>query len=67
MKAILKFTLPEEQHEFDCARLGEDANLAIWHINERCRSMLKHGDPSPELEAFIAEIRELIPDECLLS
>lgn len=62
----MRFTLPDEQHEFDTARLGQDAVLALWSIAERCRAVLKHGDPSPELEAFIREIRELIPEECLM-
>ena len=61
----MRFTLPEEQHEFDAARLGHDAVSALWHIAERCRGTLKHCEPGPELEAFIGEIRELIPDECL--
>ena len=66
MQAILKFTLPDEQHEFDSARLGQEAVSALWQIAERCRVTLKHCNPSPELETFIREIRELIPEECLM-
>lgn len=65
MKAILRFDLPEDQSEFDAAIHGREAISALWDIDQRCRSALKHGDPSEETAAILREIREMIPPECL--
>lgn len=60
----LRFTLPDEQHEFDQARLGRSACGTLWDIDQRLRALLKHGDPS-EAEARLAEeIRQMIRDGC---
>jgi hypothetical protein len=34
-------------------------------IDERCRSLLKHGDPSDETARLVEEIRGMIPGEML--
>jgi hypothetical protein len=65
MKATLQFTLPEEQSEYDAARLGSKALLTLWEIDQRCRGLLKHGEPT-EAEARLAEeIRAMIDAELL--
>jgi hypothetical protein len=65
MKATLQFNLPEEQSDFDAARLGSRALLALWEIDQRCRGLLKHGEPT-EAEARLAEeIRAMIDAELL--
>jgi len=65
MKATLEFDLPDEQGEFDAARLGREALLALWQIDQRCRSLLKHGEPSDGERRLAEEIRGIIPGEML--
>jgi hypothetical protein len=63
--ATLRFTLPDEQGDYDAARLGGKALLALWEIDQRCRSLMKHGDPTPEARKLAEEIRGMIPGEML--
>jgi hypothetical protein len=65
MKATLEFDLPDEQGEFDAARLGHKALTTLWDIDQRCRSLLKHGDPSDETARLAEEIRGMIDGELL--
>jgi hypothetical protein len=65
MKATLSFNLPDEQGEFDAAQLGHKALTTLWDIDQRCRSLLKHGDPSDETARLAEEIRGMIPGEML--
>jgi hypothetical protein len=65
MKATLEFDLPDEQGEFDAARLGSKALLTLWEIDQRCRSLLRHGNPTPETARLAEEIRGMIPGEML--
>ena len=62
--ATLRFTLPDEQADFDAARLGRQMAATIWEIDQRCRSLLKHGDPSEETARLAEEIREIIRNGC---
>ena len=64
MKAALTFTLPDEQGDFTAAINGRKAFLALWEIDQRCRSLLKHGEPGDEARRLAEEIRQLIRDEC---
>ena len=59
------YTLPDEQAEFDAARLGREALTTLWEIDQRCRSLIKYGEPSEETERLAEEIRAMIPGECL--
>jgi len=63
--AILKFTLPDEQAEYDAARLGSEAMQVLWQIDQTCRSLLKHGTPTAEERRLAEQIREMIPGEML--
>jgi hypothetical protein len=65
MIVTFRFTLPEEQGEFDAARLGSKALLALWEIDQRCRSLIKHGEPTPEQATLAEEIRAMIDAELL--
>jgi hypothetical protein len=65
MKATLTFRLPDEQGEFDAARLGSKALMTLWDINERCRGLLKHGSPTDETARLAEEIRAMIDGELL--
>jgi glutamate-1-semialdehyde aminotransferase len=63
--ATLRFNLPDEQGDFDAARLGHKALTALWDIDQRCRSLLKHGSPTDEEARLAEEIRGMIPGEML--
>jgi hypothetical protein len=65
MKATLTFTLPDEQPEYDAARLGRSALATLWDIDQHCRSLLKHGDPSEETASLAEAIRGMIDGELL--
>jgi hypothetical protein len=65
MIVTLKFKCPEEQGEFDAARLGSKALLALWEIDQRLRSLLKHGEPTPVEARLAEEIRAMIDAELL--
>lgn len=63
--ATLRYRLPDEQAEFDAARTGAEARRVLWDIDQRCRSLLKHGEPSEETRLLAEEIRAMIPCELL--
>jgi glutamate-1-semialdehyde aminotransferase len=63
--ATLRYRLPDEQAEFDAARLGSEALAVLWAIDQHCRSLLKHGTPMPEERTLAEEIRRMIPAELL--
>ena len=65
MIATLRFTLPDEQAEFDAARLGSEAMQTLWQIDQTCRSLLKNGTPTAEERRLAEQIREMIPGEML--
>ena len=60
MYAILRFRLPEEQTEYTAAMQGADAKAAIWQVDQYCRGVLKHGEPSAETRRHLEEIRETL-------
>jgi len=63
--ALLKFDLsdPDDEREHRYALAGREALIALELIDNRCRAVLKHGEPMPELENILEEIRRLIPYE----
>ena len=63
--AILQFTLPEEEVEFRTATQGRAAKSTLCDIDQRLRSLLKHGEPSEETARLAEEIRGMIPSELL--
>ena len=63
--ATLRYTLPDEQAEFDAARLGGEAKSILWDIDQRLRRVLKYAEPSEETRRLAEEIREMIPGEML--
>lgn len=65
MNATLSFTLPDEQAEYDAARLGREALSTLQDIDRHCRSLLKHGEPGDETRRLAEEIREMIDPELL--
>ena len=61
----LRFTLPDEQGDFDAARLGRRAIVTLWEIDQHCRSQLKHGTPTPGQRELAEDIRRMIDGEML--
>ena len=60
--ATLRFTLPDEQAEYDAARQGQAAKAVLWQIDQHCRSLVKHGSPTGEIRRLAEEIRAMIRD-----
>lgn len=65
MQAILKFALPDEQAEYDAARLGSEAMQVLWQIDQHCRSRIKYGEPTADEVHALEFIRAMIPSELL--
>jgi hypothetical protein len=63
MRATLSFRLPDEQGEYDAARLGGQALSTLWEIDQHCRSLLKHGTPTDAERRLAEEIRAMIDGE----
>jgi hypothetical protein len=65
MIATLRFDLSDEDdaREHRYALAGREALVALEAIDNRCRSALKHGEPSEETAKILEEIRQLIPYE----
>lgn len=61
--ATLTYTLPDEQADFDAAREGQAARSLLWAIDQRCRALLKHGEPTSETRQLAEEIRGMIREE----
>lgn len=59
-----RFTLPDEQAEFDAARLGRDMATVLWEIDQRLRSLIKHGEPTEAERKLAEEIRAMIANGC---
>ena len=63
--ATLRYKLPEEEHEYRRAILGDLAIQTLWHIDQNCRGVIKHVDVSKETAAILQQIREMIPGELI--
>jgi hypothetical protein len=59
MEAILKFNLPDEDHEFKNALRGGKAMSALFDINQMFRSLLKHGDPDAQFKTPTEAVEKL--------
>lgn len=60
----IRYRLPDEQSDYDAARLGRDMAATLWDIDQRCRSLLKHGEPAQAERELAEEIRQMIVDGC---
>ena len=63
--ATLRFSLPDEESEFRTANQGRAAKSTLWDIDQKLRSLLKHGEPTEEEARLAEEIRAMIPYELL--
>lgn len=60
MKATLEFNLPDEDYDYRVANMAGEMQYIVWEIDSRLRSLLKHGNPSPETADLADEIRKMI-------
>jgi hypothetical protein len=65
--ATLEFDLsdPDDEREHRYALAGREALIALEAIDQHIRGRLKHGEPTPEVERILKEIRSTIPYELL--
>ena len=63
--ATLRYKLPDEQADFDAALAGRKALLALHEIEQRMRSLLKHGEPSMAEAELAKDVRAMIPADLL--
>lgn len=59
MEAILKFTLPEENVEFETAVNGHKWKSVVWDIDQNIRQTLKYDETLTEKEyELVQSIRD---------
>ena len=60
----IRYRLPDEQHDYDCARVGQAACGTLWDIDQKLRGLLKHGEPTSGERHLAEEIRAMICNGC---
>jgi hypothetical protein len=65
MKAILEFTLPDDQSEYDRARMGSLAISTLLEIDQRLRAIVHYGEPTDAVRELCELVRVMIPEELL--
>ena len=65
MKSILKFNLPEEKYEFQCAVMGASWKGVVVDLDENLRQELKHGEHDQAYNEALEYVRRVILNECL--
>ncbi len=58
MKATLKYNLPDDEFEFNCAMKSTKMYFALTEIKDELRAILKHGELRDDQYKFIEEIQE---------
>lgn len=64
MKAVLEFSLPEEQAEFNAAVHASDALYVINQINERMRQILKYEEHPDVVYDIVEKLRGDLYEMC---
>lgn len=62
-RANLTFRLPQEQTEYNAAMQGGAAKSTIWSVDQYCRNILKHGEPSADVRKHLEWIRDMLRDK----
>lgn len=65
MRATFSFQLPEEQAEYDAARLGGVALIILAEIDARLRNIARQEGGGVGEVRLAEEIRQMIPQELL--
>ena len=61
MKAILKFTLPEEQEEFETANNASKYYSVLWDLDQYLRNFVKY--PSDREDPILTDTMAKVRDE----
>jgi hypothetical protein len=62
MKAILEFTLPEENHEHQDALQGSEWKWALTEVADYLRNQIKHADNSAEEYRTFERVRDRLTE-----
>jgi len=65
MKAIIEFSLPEEQYEHKAALQGSSLRVVISTIDHTLRGYLKHGHQFKSADEAIENIRKQLHNELI--
>ena len=59
--AVLVFSLPDDDYDYELAMKAGDCYSALNEIYDKCRNLLKYGEfkTIKEAHAFVEEIRQL--------
>lgn len=60
MKAILEFTLPEEQEEYETAANAHYYRAALQEIRQYLRNLVKHGDGTATIGEVYSEVTQIL-------
>jgi hypothetical protein len=61
----VRYTLPEEQAQFDAAQMGSKLAALLWDIDQHCRKVVKYEmEPSEDRVKLAEEIRQMIVEAC---
>ena len=69
MKAILKFNLPDDQHEYAMATQGSAMHSVLWDMDQWLRSQTKHAPDDMSEDTYKAfelcreQLREFINND----
>jgi hypothetical protein len=58
MKAILEFTLPEDQNEFETCSNAKHVLIALWDFRQDMRQWLKHGHEFKNADDALEKIND---------
>jgi hypothetical protein len=61
----LRYRLPDEQSEYDAARLGGEALSTLWQIDQHCRKRIKYCEITTDEVHALEYVRAMIPAELL--
>jgi len=57
---IIRYRLPDEQVELNAAMQGREAKATLWEVDQYCRTILKHGEPSEDERRHLERIRDIL-------
>jgi len=60
MEAILKFNLPEDNSAHLIAIRGSEYFSCLWNLDQKLRSLLKHGHDYSSVETLAQDLRDYI-------
>ena len=63
MKAIIEFSLPEEQEEYEIFNNARNYYAQLWDIDQYCRSVIKYDvDNDKSVNEVAEKIRSMLHD-----